>query len=66
MIISKYPCKFYERNFASTMGRTLIIAEPCMPVNFLVGCVHFESLDMPQYRKEQMEVTFDLFQRAQD
>ena len=37
MIISKYPCTFYEKNFDSNMGRSLIIAEPCLPDNFLIG-----------------------------
>ena len=60
MIISKYPCTFYERQFNSEMGRSLIIAEPSLPVNFLVATAHFESLESALHRKEQMEVTFDL------
>ena len=51
MIISKYPCTFYEKNFDSNMGRSLIIAEPCLPENFLIGCVHLESLEMRRRRK---------------
>ena len=66
MIISKYPCTFFERQFDSLMGRSLIVAEPSLPVNFLVATAHFESLDSAKYRKEQMEVTFNLLQKAQE
>ena len=52
MILSKYPCTFYEKQFNSYMGRSLIIAEPSLPVNFMVATAHFESLDSAHYRKE--------------
>ena len=44
LIISKYPCLFYEQYFTSYMGRSLLCAEPLIPANLIVATAHFESL----------------------
>ena len=49
VIISKYPCLFYEKYFTSQMGRSLLCAEPMIPINLIVATSHFESLG---YSKE--------------
>ena len=44
MIISKYPCLFYEKHFPTTeMGRSLLCAEPLFPVNLIIANTHLES-----------------------
>ena len=65
VIISRFPCLFFEHEFKSNMGRTLIIAEPCVPFHLLIATSHFESLDSPRHRKDQMQATFNLLKKAQ-
>ena len=65
MIISRFPCTFFEFPFESGMGRTLIVAEPHLPVKLIVATAHFESLYMEKTRKKQLEHTFDILKSAQ-
>ena len=44
MIISRYPCRYFEKFFKSYMGRTLLCAEPQLPMNLIVATAHYESL----------------------
>ena len=45
IIISKYPCKFYEKTFIdSNQGRALILAESNFDVPLIVSTAHFESV----------------------
>ena len=66
MIISKYPCLFYEKYFKSKMGRSVLFAEPILPINLIVATSHFESFGASAYlRKGQMTETFWLLEFAQ-
>lgn len=65
MIISRFPCLFFERTFPTDMGRSLIIAEPCVPFHLLIATSHFESLDSTDMRKCQMTSSFKLLNKAQ-
>ena len=58
IIISKYPCEFYECKFNSFMHRSLILAEACVPFHLIVATSHFESLNNAALRCEQLETTF--------
>ena len=65
MIISKYPCLFYEKYFKSKMGRSVLFAEPIVPINLIVATSHFESFGASAYlRKAQMTETFWLLEFA--
>ena len=44
VIISRYPCLYFEKHFKSRMGRTLLCAEPQLPMNIIVATAHYESL----------------------
>lgn len=47
MIISKFPCQFFEMPFNTMMNRSLLVAEPINGLNgkpILVGTVHLESM----------------------
>ena len=44
MIITRYPCLYFEKYFKSIMGRTLLCAEPQLPMNLIVATAHYESL----------------------
>ena len=44
MILSKYPCLYYEKHFKTKMGRSLLCAEPLIPHNLIIATSHFESL----------------------
>ena len=55
MILSKYPCRFFELRTPSMMGRSTLFAEPIGGVNgheLIVATSHFESLDSDDIRKE--------------
>ena len=62
LIISKYPCLFYEKHFpTSKMGRSLLCAEPLIPQNLVVATTHLESLGFSApIRREQLKSSFDL------
>ena len=63
MILSKWPCKFYQYNFGenSRMGRSLLIAETIINgERFVVSTAHLESMNSAQYRKAQMEISFSI------
>ena len=64
-MISKYPCYFYECGFESNMGRSLILAEPCVPNHLIVATSHFESLNEAPRRCIQLKTTFDVLKAAQ-
>eukprot|EP00347_Sterkiella_histriomuscorum_P019482 403341465 len=57
LILSKWPCRFYEMAFPGRMGRSLLLAE-CQindqPV--IVATSHFESLNNQEIRKQQLEI----------
>ena len=65
IIISKYPCEFYECKFNSFMHRSLILAEACVPFHLIVATSHFESLNNAALRCEQLETTFQVLKAAQ-
>lgn len=65
MIISKFPCHYFECDFRSRMGRKLILAEPCLPFHLIVASSHFESLNSAEVRREQLKTTFDVLKAAQ-
>lgn len=52
LILSKWPCKFFERPYSqSRMGRSLLVCETVInnqPI--VVATSHFESLDNPKVR----------------
>lgn len=55
LILSKFPCHFFEMPFPTLMGRSLLIAEPIGGINnqqLLVGTVHLESSDNAEQRKK--------------
>ena len=55
MIISKYPCVFFECDFpTSRMGRKLILAEAYLPFHLIVATSHFESLNKQRERCSQL------------
>jgi len=63
MILSKWPCKFYQYNFnqQSRMGRSLLIAETIINGEpFVVSTVHLESMASAPYRKAQMDISFSI------
>ena len=63
MILSKYPCNFYELPFPSMMGRSLVVAEPIGGIDghrTLIATAHFESMDSSKIRKLQMNAAFEL------
>ena len=43
MILSRYPCQYYECEFESSQGRSLILAEPCTPKNLILASSQLES-----------------------
>ena len=47
------------------MSRSLILAEPCTPNHLIVATSHFESLNFPAIRCEQLVTTFDVLKVAQ-
>ena len=48
------------------MGRSVLCAEPMVPINLIVANSHFESLGYSkELRKEQMNTTFGLLKFAQ-
>ena len=65
IILSRYPCQFYECDFKSNMGRSLILAEPCTPFHLIVATSHFESLNSAHVRIEQLMKTFKVLKAAQ-
>ena len=65
MIISKYPCIFWEQRMATNMGRRLVVAEPCLPVRLILATAHFESLANPETRKEQLDLALGLLREWQ-
>ena len=52
LTISKFPCQFFERIFPSSMGRSLLIAELCVPHPLMIANVHLESLNSAATRME--------------
>jgi endonuclease/exonuclease/phosphatase family metal-dependent hydrolase len=63
MILSKWPCKFYQYNFSenSRMGRSLLVAETIINGEpFVVSTVHLESMASAPFRKAQMEISFPI------
>lgn len=62
IILSKYPCKFYEHLFPiSRMGRSIVFCETLIngePI--LVSTVHLESLENPEVRINQMNLSFPI------
>lgn len=61
VILSKYPCNFYKTPFPTRMGRSLKFAE--LMINgqkIAVSTVHLESLNNPDYRARQMQISFDI------
>ena len=66
MIISRYPCLYFEKYFKSQMGRTLLIAEPQLPMNLIVATAHYESLGQSAWiRKQQLLESFKLIKAAE-
>lgn len=62
LILSKYPCKFYEHIFpGSRMGRSIVFCEALINGQpTLVSTVHLESMDNTQVRIDQMKVSFPI------
>ncbi len=65
LILSKFPVRFYVKNFKTRMGRNLLIAETIYSKNnelfpLLVGTSHFESLNNAPFRKAQLEDSFNI------
>ena len=56
LIMSKWPCKFYEREFVySRMGRSILLCEALINDKpFIVSTVHLESLDNAKVRRDQL------------
>lgn len=65
VMLSKYPCRYYQCEFESLMGRSLILAEPYLPVHLIVATSHFESLNQAPLRCKQLETTFSVLKAAQ-
>jgi len=65
LILSKWPCKFFERPYShSKMGRSLLVCETVInnqPV--VVATSHFESLDNPKVRASQMQEAFKVLSK---
>ena len=55
LILSRFACNFFEVPFQTSMGRSLLIAEPIGGINgkpLLVGTAHLESSDNGDVRKK--------------
>ena len=55
LMLTRFPCHFFEVPFESSMRRSLIIGEPIGGINgtpVLFGTVHLESGDAKEKRKE--------------
>ena len=57
MIFSKLPASFYELEFDSRMGRTLLVCETYDNSLPVIATAHFESLNSASIRKGQMETS---------
>ena len=67
MILSKWPCEFYQREFPTIMGRSLLICETLINQKPLaVATVHLESLNNAQCRVEQMRIAFEVLNMFED
>ncbi|CDW71855.1 UNKNOWN [Stylonychia lemnae] len=67
LIMSKWPCKFYEAKFPTNMGRSLLLCETIIndkPV--IVSTAHFESLGNGPIRKQQLEISFPILSIVDD
>ena len=67
LIISRYPCRFFEMQFKSDMGRSLLCAEPQFPMNLVIATSHYESESSAysDIRKQQLRDTFKLIKAAE-
>jgi len=67
LVLTKWPCQFYQREFPSLMGRTLLICETLINQRPLaIATVHLESLNNATYRAEQMKIAFEVLNSYQD
>ena len=68
LIISRYPCRFFEMQFKSDMGRSLLCAEPQLPMNLVIATSHFESESsaFSDVRKHQLKDTFKLIKAVEN
>ena len=61
MIISRFPCNYYQYKFKTKMHRSLILTEACLPQRLIVATSHFESMkESYAVRCEQLETTLKL------
>lgn len=64
MILSKHPCRFFEKQFNSKFDRTLLLAEPINGIDnkrVVIATSHFESNQSnDDTRKHQMNDTFEI------
>ena len=59
LIITRFPCHFFEVPLESSQNRSLLIAEPIGGINgkpILLATVHLESGDRREARKHQLEL----------
>ena len=64
MILSKFPCVFYQSEFESYMERKLILAEALLPCHLILATSHFESMNTTKVRIKQLEQTFKILNKA--
>lgn len=63
LMLTRYPCYFFEMLFPTVMGRSLLVAEPVGGVSghhMLVGTVHLESGNSAEVRKKQLQMAINV------